>query len=81
MHFKKVPLVIAVLASPILSACGGGGDDDTIAFTSLDTLPDEGTVRLEGQANTASFSVNRNTGDLTLSAVETVGNARLDLAR
>ena len=82
MHFRKTSLAIAVLTAPILSACGGGGDsDNTIAFTSLDSLPDEGTVRLEGQANTASFSVNRNTGDLKLSAVETVGNARLDLAR
>lgn len=82
MHFRKTPLAIAVLTAPILSACGGGGDSgNTIAFTNFSDSPDNGTVRLEGRANTTNFTVNSNTGELTLSAVETGEDARLDLER
>ena len=80
MHFRKTSLAIAVLTAPILSACsGGGGGDDTIAFTNINDLPDNGTVRVQGRANTTSFTVDTNTGELTLEAVDTDQDAHVDL--
>ncbi|MBO9408311.1 transferrin-binding protein-like solute binding protein [Shimia sp. R9_1] len=81
MNFRTSSLVIALLAAPALSACGGGGGDETIAFTSVSELPDDGTVRLEGRGNSANFRVNASTGELTLNNRQADQAARLDIKR
>ena len=46
----KYPLLITLVASPLLlSACGGGGDDDERSFTTSDSIDGRyDTARISG---------------------------------
>jgi len=61
-------MTTALCAALALSACGGGGGGGStvVPFTSNSTLPDNGTVQINGVAATASYAIDPGTGEVTL---------------